>query len=609
MCGINGIVNYDSETDGLVSIVKGMNDKISYRGPDFTDVVSFDNVCLGHNRLSIIDLTEGANQPFIYKHLILVFNGEIYNYKYLRNLLLERGYHFKSSSDTEVVLLAFDCWGTKAFDLFEGMFALSIFNTKSKRLYLSRDFFGEKPLYYFYREGSEIVFSSEINVVRDVVKSFASVKLDRSLIPHYLKYLYLPKDKSPYEKIYSLSPGHFMEFDCENVRHLKTEKYSTYPDKFHDLKTNDLKSSLIRSVGDQLNSDVDVGLWLSGGIDSSLIAAIARKEFNYKLNAYSVRFNGLGNFNNEYQVASKVAKMFNHSVNILEVNCIVDDDLINRVIGKEESLIANPSAILHELLCEKTSIDGSKVILNGLGGDELFGGYNRYKAFSYHKYFKYLNSSVFKTSTLFLTSFLSESRNNYVGNMNRAFLKILNSYDEDASRFYDNLISYRRDDSLRIYNSFTGSYDKFNDLMLFDIQNYMVSDLLYLSDKFSMSYSFELRSPFLNKKLFYDSFTFQSGVRMGRAGSKQLLFDWLSEYSNGKYERQRKKGFSLSVEPYMKNFGYSRMIQLFKKYELHDLVEEDYLVNTTKNFYRGVDNTNNMYSLFYLANWRRINNE
>ena len=300
--------------------------------------------------------------------------------------------------------------------------------------------------------------------------------------------------------------------------------------------------------------------------------------------------------------------MFNHSINILDVNYIIDDDLINRVIGKEESLIANPSAILHELLCEKTSIEGSKVILNGLGGDELFGGYNRYKAFSYHNFFKYLNNSHIESLILFLTSFLSESRNNYVGNINRAFLKILDSYNEDASKFYDNLISYKRDDSLRIFDKFTGSSDKFNDLMRFDIENYMVNDLLYLSDKFSMSYSFELRSPFLNKKLFYDSFSFQSNMRMGSPGSKQLLFNWLREYSNGKYKRQRKKGFSLSVEPYLKKIGHDEMIKLFIKYELHDIVKEDYLINTTRKFYDGIDNTNNMYSLFYLANWRKINN-
>jgi asparagine synthase (glutamine-hydrolysing) len=609
MCGINGIVKSNSTSDDLVSTVKKMNEKIFYRGPDFTDVVLFSNVCLGHNRLSIIDLSKSANQPFLYKHLILVFNGEIYNYKYLRKLLIEYGYQFKSSSDTEVVLLAFDCWGTKAFDLFEGMFALSILDTKVNRLYLARDFFGEKPLYYFYREGSEIIFSSEINVVRDVVKSFANVKLDLSLIPHYLKYLYLPKDRSPYEQIFALSTGHYLEFDCENIQLIESKQYFTNPVIVDELNSGTLKSNLVQSIGDQLNSDVDLGLWLSGGIDSSLIAAIARQEFNIKLNTFSVRFNGLGNYNNEYQVASSVAKLFNHSINILDVNYTIDDDLIHRVIKKEENLIANPSAILHELLCEKTSGEGSKVILNGLGGDEFFGGYNRYRAFAFHKYFEYLNNSQLKFVIQFLSSNLSKSRNNYVGNMNRAFLKMVNSYNEDLALFYDNLISYKSDDSLRKFEGFSESCDKFNDLMRFDIENYMVNDLLYLSDKFSMSYSFELRSPFLSKKLFYNSFALNSSTRMGSPGSKHLLYSWLREYSSGKYKRQRKKGFSLSVEPYLKKFGNEKMVNLFKESELFDIVEEDYLINTIRDFYNGIDNSNNLYSLFYLANWRRINNE
>ena len=245
MCGINGLVKKSVSQDLLINTVKRMNLQTSYRGPDNSNAYLNNNTCLGHNRLSIIDLSSSANQPFKFSKLRLVFNGEIYNYKKIRTELINLGYVFKTSSDTEVVILSFDCWGVDCFEKFEGMFAVCLLDVKSNYLYLVRDFFGEKPLYYNYKEGSDLVFSSEINSVRDVVKSFSSTKLDKKIIPHYLKYLYLPSDRSPYENIYSLKKGHYIKINLDTI---KLEEYKSYIKKkenFQNVNINTLKENLI----------------------------------------------------------------------------------------------------------------------------------------------------------------------------------------------------------------------------------------------------------------------------------------------------------------------------------------------------------------------------
>jgi asparagine synthase (glutamine-hydrolysing) len=329
MCGINGLVKKETSQQYLIDKVMKMNFQTSYRGPDNSDIYHSNNTCLGHNRLSIIDLTSRANQPFKFNNLHLVFNGEIYNYKKIRNELINLGYVFKTNSDTEVVILAFDYWRVKCFDKFEGMFAIALLDSKSNHLYVARDFFGEKPLYYNLNEGKEFIFSSEINPVRDLVKSFSHTKLDKKIIPHYLKYLYLPSDKSPYENIYSLKKGHYIKI---NLKSIKLEEYNSYVEKKENLEPvslETLKENLITSVGNQLQADVDVGLWLSGGIDSSLIAAIARKEFNIKLNTFTVKFSKELSYNNEYKVAENVAKIFDHSITHLNVDYNIDNPVVD----------------------------------------------------------------------------------------------------------------------------------------------------------------------------------------------------------------------------------------------------------------------------------------
>lgn len=610
MCGINGLVKNNIARNSLIDIVKKMNFKTSYRGPDNSNYIQYKNACLGHNRLSIVDLTEGSNQPFCYKNLFLIFNGEIYNYKKIKIELINLGYVFTTNSDTEVVILSFDCWGVKCFDKFEGMFALSILDKETNQLYLARDFFGEKPLYYYFSEGNEVIFSSEINTVRDVVNIFGSTKLDVKVIPYYLKYLYLPSDKSPYENVLSLRKGHYLQINLLTLMKVNYKSYVVQKTSNNKVDLNTLKENLINSVGDQLVADVDVGLWLSGGIDSSLIAAIARKEYNFNLNTFTVKFSKDLEYNNEYKIAENVAKTFNHSITYLNVDYVIDEELINKVVVKQENLIANPSSILHELLCEKTSYQNAKVILTGLGGDEFFGGYNRYRAFSFYDILKNIkkNQRIEKYLRL-ISNNISKSRNNPIGNINRAVLKLMDSYDTDKNLFYDNLISYKNDKSVINFKNSTFDNDPYNELMLYDIDNYMLNDLLFLSDKFSMSYSFELRSPFLNKELFYNSFSLNSNLRMGNPGNKKVLFDWLSVYSDGKYKKQRKKGFTVSIEPYLRSIGKENMITLFKKVDLFDIVENDYIKNTLNEFYEGNDNVNNLYSLYYLSKWRIINNE
>ena len=606
MCGINGIID-KNHSNVSIDTINSMNKIISHRGPDCSGIKSFKNVHLGHNRLKIIDLSENGNQPMEYKNLTILFNGEIYNYLEIKKFLINKGYTFQSNSDTEVFLKYFHLEDINCLTILRGMFSFCIYNSEKNLLYFGRDFFGEKPFFYSYSEGEYFVFSSEIKSIKKYLSKRGKLSINNNSIPNYLKYLYIPGEETVYHNIKKLKPNSFFTLCSKSIILSKSKYiYSNFKDETSNI--DDCKNSLIKSINQQLVSDVPLGLWLSGGTDSSLIAAICNKELNKKLNTFTVDFTGK-NYVSESQNAIKIAKMFNHDINILSVDPNINEDLIDEVLITQDDIVGNPSSILHNLLCKETK-KSVKVILNGVGGDELFGGYNRYKAFDLHYYLKtFLNNDSFREFLIYSLKKLNQSRDNRFGNFNRSIIKILDSYNLEENIYYDNIISYTsKFKKIKIFEKLD-KHDKLNQIMILDIKNYLPNDLLYLGDLFSMKHSIELRAPFLSYDLYTSAFSIHSKIKSKNVGDKTILKSWLNNYSQNKFPKQRKKGFTIPIEPYFKKLGFKNINKLLYKSDIYDIVSHEYIDYVIQGFYKkNQDFVNQLYSIYFLSKWRIYNN-
>ena len=366
MCGINGIISKEKDKDKLI---KEMNKKIVHRGPDAEGIYVDDNVALGQRRLSIIDL-EGGNQP-IYnkdKSILIVYNGEVYNYKELKEELTE--YEFQTNSDTEVILHGYEKWGKELPKKLRGMFAYAIYDKNKNEIFISRDHFGIKPLYY-YQNKDVILFGSEI-------KSFLAhpkfkKELNKELIGPYLTFSFTPTDETFFKDVYRLPGGHSMTINVKTKK-IKIERYfkvefSNTKESFDEV-VEEISKVMDDSVKHHLISDVEVGSFLSSGVDSSYLVSLAKPDKTYTIGFDLAKYSEI-----EY------AKDLTDKLKIKN---------ISEKISKEEYMKAIPDVYYH---MDEPTADGCaiavyflsrlaskdvKVVLSGEGADEFFGGYNSY---------------------------------------------------------------------------------------------------------------------------------------------------------------------------------------------------------------------------------------
>ncbi|MBX9765542.1 asparagine synthase (glutamine-hydrolyzing), partial [Patescibacteria group bacterium] len=378
MCAINGIVGGKGKGDE--ALIVGMNAATKHRGPDGSRVFFDSGVALGFNRLAIIDLSEGAMQPMsdVSGRYTLVFNGEIYNYRELKRELSE--YPFKTESDTEVVLAAYSRWGETAFSRLNGMFGLAVYDSKEKKLVIARDSAGIKPLYYHFENG-RLLFSSEIKAI---LEAGIPRTLNREAFGHYLRLLYVPAPHTMFTGIKKLLPGHTLTFSEGAIAVAPFR--GRFPDaegahSFQDAKTL-VRKTVEDAVSRQLVSDRPVGLYLSGGIDSSVILASAVKT-HPAINSYSVGFS-LGEdeqsekFNADVALAKRTAQHFGatHHEFMLSSEDVLS--LFTDAVRHLDEPIGNATA-LSQLYLARMVKPTATVVLTGDGGDEMFGGYERYR--------------------------------------------------------------------------------------------------------------------------------------------------------------------------------------------------------------------------------------
>ncbi|MCP3669439.1 MAG: asparagine synthase (glutamine-hydrolyzing) [Gammaproteobacteria bacterium] len=395
MCGIAG---YQGNKPN--NLIVAMADAIGHRGPDNQSTILLDNcrTSLAHARLSIIDLSELSNQPLwdVAHTYCIVFNGEIYNYLELRDHLISKGYSFSSSGDAEVLLNLFIDQGKKALNHINGIFSFAIWCDEDKSLFIARDQLGVKPLYYAIPE-TGFIFSSELkSLLHD---TSISRELDRTAISHYLRYLWCPSPMTPLKSVRKLEPGHFLE--VLNGKIIRKEQYYTLPQhESIQCSLNQCKSVLLdtltQSVERQLIADVKVGAFLSGGLDSSSIVAIAAKRLGAKnLPCYTIEFDGAAEegMQEDLPYAKRVAQHIGVPLEIVKVSPDIVNDLPKLIYQLDEPQ-ADVAPLNAWYISKLASEQGVKVLLSGAGGDDLLTGYRRHYALLNEKYWSWMPKSV-----------------------------------------------------------------------------------------------------------------------------------------------------------------------------------------------------------------------
>ena len=564
MCGINGIFGLENISEPH-KVIEDMNSALAHRGPDSGRVFSNNLVALGHRRLSIIDTSENGNQPFFSKdrNLVLVFNGEIYNYIELKQELKE--YKFVSNTDSEVVLASFLKWGKDCVKKFNGMFAFAIWNEINQELFISRDRLGIKPLYYT-ESNQNFAFSSEL---RSLLKSkITPAVLDKNSLVEYLRYQTVHAPRTIIENVYSIPAGHSLLL-TDNERIL--EKYWSLENP--SIVGNTSNRALIRerirellksSIELRMRADVPFGAFLSGGIDSSAIVALMSQEAELPVSTFSVVFNELEFSEAKYaRIIADKYKTNHHEILITARDFL--EDIPNALQAMDHPSGDGPNTYM---VSQVTKNAGVKMALSGLGGDEIFAGYDIFKRSIKLEKNKWIRSfaGVFrslagKALTLAqptiaahkIAEILSQEYfdlpHAYCINRKILFDKEIQKLLTNDNIKYNAILDRSKEIDHLTDNSKFGVLSKVSAL---EIDTYMSNVLLRDSDQMSMAHSLEVRVPFLDHRLVEYGLILSDEVKFPHS-PKQLLVESLGELIPTEIVNRPKMGFTLPWDSWMKN--------------------------------------------------------
>lgn len=580
MCGINGLLALN-KIDNLSEQLTAMNNLIIHRGPDaageFVEDSGNYSIAMGMRRLSIIDLHTG-NQPIYSEDLsiVIVFNGEIYNYQALKNQLIEQGCVFKTNSDTEVILKLYEKEGVKSFGKLDGMFAFSIYDKTIGKVYIARDFFGEKPLYYTKSEAS-FVWGSELKSLVKILPS--KPEIDTTSLSLYFQLTYIPAPFTIYKDIHKLEANHYIELDCNENKYLIIEidkpisKFTFQSKKEATKVTHDLvqKSVLSRSI-----SDVPLGTFLSGGVDSSVVSLCLAQQQEKKIDTFSIGFDKKSfDESDKSRLVSKLINSNHHEFIISEKNLTTN---IDEIILNFDEPFADSSALATYLVSKKTK-DYVKVALTGDGGDEVFGGYNKYYMGKLNQKYTTLIPQSIHRRGLSLANKLLASKEDSRGLKFKAnrLLKSIN-YEGD---FYYNIISlgfneYELKEIIQsnIYKPNTLNYYKniinaknntIENFRAIDKQLSLEGDMLVKVDRTSMLASLECRAPFLNKELWDFTNQLPDSYLINGWDKKHILKEAFKGYFPKEFLNKSKKGFGVPVGDWLRSELRSELLSYIDK--------------------------------------------
>ncbi|RLB08881.1 MAG: asparagine synthase (glutamine-hydrolyzing) [Deltaproteobacteria bacterium] len=588
MCGICGIYNFGTSEPVNKELLHEMNQTLLHRGPDDEGVLVDGNFGMAMRRLAIIDLASGK-QPIHNedKSIWTVFNGEIYNYKELRQLLEKKGHKFYTSSDTETIVHLYEDYGEGCLAHLRGMYAIAIWDSKRKTLFLSRDRLGVKPLFYSIINNEKIVFASEIKAILRYPS--ISREMDYQALDAYFAYLYIPAPLTIYKGINKLNPGHFIKINEKDIvikkywdvrlepDFGKPEKY--FLDGFLELFREAVKSRLI--------SEVPLGGFLSGGVDSSMVVSQMALNVEDAVNAFTVGFSGnIGAYLDERPYAKLVAEKYDLNYEMIEVEPNVESVLDSLTDAFDEPF-ADDSVIPSFYIC-KAAKKKVTVVLTGLGGDELFAGYERYLGFRLSMLYDYV--PMFLTRSIIQPSIrlLPESKNgtNTINHIKRfihaSTLPLKERYASYVTTMdmFDRAKLYTKGVANKIhfehtldlvsshYNSDNTSTDPLDRALYQDFKTYLPEDILALTDRIGMHHSLELRVPFTDHKLVEFCVTIPSKYKIRWLEKKFLLKKAALKYLPKEVIYHRKQGFSSPMATWLQQDLKSFCNHILSKQEI-----------------------------------------
>lgn len=613
MCGILGICNQYLQVN--INTLKSAGEEQLHRGPDSNGIwlSKCSRVGFYHNRLAIIDTSTKGSQPFLSKEydVVTVFNGEIYNYIELRDELKKLGYEFKTDSDTEVLLIAYVEWGIKFIDKLKGMFAFAIYNIEEKTIFLARDRSGEKPLFYMQNK-NQLIFGSELKSIFHFVDE---PKINPNNFNEYLENGFVSGNKCIVEGLNKLPAGYYMIYNletgdlnlCKYWDVLKLSNKHFYTDLNSCL--SDFKNVLEKSIERQLRSDVPIGVLLSGGLDSSLITAIASKKIQ-KLNTFTIGFPGHSNLD-ESNFAREISEEF--KTNHTQLNASANDFVkyLPKLARSFDEPIIDSSMFPTFLVSELVS-KHCKVVLGGDGGDELFAGYLHYSRILFlEKYLKFLPKYFRKIPLFFLSKVLSSNRSIF------RYLKILSTNFKTetpkvAGYFdYKNRLELIAEKAIPINlktHKCSKNYenkDLLERLTLQDFKNYLAEDILVKVDRSSMANSLEVRAPMLDVDVIEFAYSrVPSNFKANFKERKILLRELGKKILPKTYDYNRKQGFSIPLNTWLKS-------GVVREYFWNILTSEDstFKFKMIKKLFdeidSGVNNGERLFGLLIFELWRK----
>ena len=601
MCGIAGIV---TKRENKKEIIEAMSKRIEHRGPDGEGYFFDGDVALAHRRLSIIDLTTG-DQP-IYnedERIVTVYNGEIYNYVELRDELVKAGHKFKTKSDTEVLVHGFEEWHTDLPKYLRGMFAFAIYDKKSNELFLARDNFGIKPLYYTVMDGT-FMFASEIKAFLDT-PDFKK-ELNEDILQAYLEFSFVPTNETFFKGVYRLDAGSSLLYKDGDI---KIDKYFRldFKDKEQtfDEAVESISEVMKDSVSRHLLSDVEVGSFLSSGIDSSYIVSLAKPAKTYTVGydidkydeiSYAKDLTEKLGINN----TSKVIKMDEYMEELPKIMYYLDEPT------------SDPAAISLYFVAKLASRD-VKVVLSGEGADEFFGGYNYYREEVDMKFYNkipyFIRHFIGKIASLFPEgygfNFLvrrgEKLENSYIG-VNRNFSEKM------ARKVLSKEYNLRGIDVTKeIYKQFAG-YSNIHKMQAIDINYWLMKDILLKADRMTMASSLEGRVPFIDKEVFKVASGLPIDYKVTKENTKVALRKAAKEVIPTEAYKKKKLGFPVPIREWMKTTEVSDEIRkMFNKEFTSKFFKVDVINELLDEHISGKkDNYRKVWTIYSFLTWYEI---
>jgi len=621
MCGINGLVYKNAENTDVQSIIGKMNQKIIHRGPDedgfFVEHLQDKTIAFAMRRLSIVDLSTGKQPIFTEdKNKVIVFNGQIYNSEELKKTLVQKGFAFHTSSPAEVVLKLYECFGLEVFKMLDGVFAFSIYDKILGKIFIARDFFGDKPLHYQHSEKG-LIWASELKSIISVLNK--KPEIDNTGLNLYFQLTYIPAPFTIYKGISKLESNSFIEYDVNTnalkIHEIHSEKIEKQQISFDEAKKN-VRKLVEESVSSRSVSDVSLGAFLSGGVDSSIISLCLSKQSDSKIDTFSIGFDkkSFDETDKSRLVANLIGS--NHHEFVISEKDLTSH--LDEILLNFDEPFADSSALPSYIVASKTA-DYVKVALTGDGGDEVFGGYNKYLIGGINQKYTSLVPRFLHQSVLKVANALTKQKGDERG-LKFKVRKALNSIDYDHSFFYniiklgftDKEMSIYLNEKDRVKNPLAYYQQRIpNPKNLTDFRNVdkMISlegDMIVKVDRTSMLASMECRAPFLTREIWNYTLSLPDEYLLKGNNKKMILKKAFENEFPEQFLEKSKKGFGVPVGDWLRQGMRSELLSYIddKFLEEQDIFDIQNIKKIVLNHLNSVeDNSFKIWTFYCFQKW------